>query len=188
MPLPSSGPLALTDIQTEFGGSNPISLSEYYAGGAYVPAGTTGTYGAVPSSGTISIRNFYGTTNVVITISSVSVGYSSGGLVSATSGYRLTSGGQIEENEQNTYTSLGFWIAPTSQAGNYEVYATLTSGALSSGTTGSWLALSTSREWSCFAGAGNIEQATITIEIRRIGTTTPVYGPATINITADAQL
>jgi hypothetical protein len=62
MAIPSSGPLTLSDIQTEFGGSNPISLNEYYAGGAYVPAGTTGTYGAVPSSGEISIRNFYGTT------------------------------------------------------------------------------------------------------------------------------
>jgi hypothetical protein len=61
MPLPSSGPLTLADIQTEFGGSNPISLSEYYAGGGLVPAGTTGTFGAVPSSGAISIRNFYGT-------------------------------------------------------------------------------------------------------------------------------
>jgi len=61
MAIPSSGPLTLGDIQTEFGGSNPISLSEYYAGGSYVPAGTTGTYGAVPSSGEISIRNFYGT-------------------------------------------------------------------------------------------------------------------------------
>lgn len=62
MALPTSGPLSLSDIQTEFGGSNPISLSEYYAGGAYVLAGTTGTYGAVPSSGAISIQNFYGTT------------------------------------------------------------------------------------------------------------------------------
>ena len=61
MPLPTSGPLTLADIQTEFGGSNPISLSEYYAGGAYVPAGTSGTNGAVPSSGTISVWNFYGT-------------------------------------------------------------------------------------------------------------------------------
>lgn len=66
MALPSSGPLTLNDIQTEFGGSNPISLSEYYAGGAYVPSGTTGTYGAVPSSGTIGIRNFYGTQKLVM--------------------------------------------------------------------------------------------------------------------------
>lgn len=62
MAIPASGPLSLSNIQTEFGGTNPISLNEYYAGGGLVPAGTTGTYGAVPSSGAISIRNFYGTT------------------------------------------------------------------------------------------------------------------------------
>lgn len=65
MPLPSSGPLSLANIQTEFGGTNPISLNEYYAGGALVPAGTSGTNGAVPSSGAISIFNFYGTTAVI---------------------------------------------------------------------------------------------------------------------------
>jgi hypothetical protein len=61
MTLPTSGPLSLTDIQTEFGGSNPIGLNEYYAGGGLVPAGATGTNGAVPSSGQIAISNFYGT-------------------------------------------------------------------------------------------------------------------------------
>jgi hypothetical protein len=61
MTIPSSGPLTLIDIQTEFGGSPATNLTEYYAGGAYVAAGTSGTYGYVPSSGEISIRNFYGT-------------------------------------------------------------------------------------------------------------------------------
>jgi len=65
MAIPASGPLSMTTIQTEFGGTAPISLNEYYAGGTYVPAGTSGTYGAVPSSGTISIRNFFGTTNLL---------------------------------------------------------------------------------------------------------------------------
>ena len=63
MPLPSSGPLSLSDIQTEFGGSNPIGINEYYAGGGLVSGGTSGTYGAVPSSGPISIQKFYGTAN-----------------------------------------------------------------------------------------------------------------------------
>lgn len=62
MAIPSSGAISLSTIQTEFGGSNPISLNEYYAGGSLVPAGTSGTYGAVPSSGAISLQNFYGTT------------------------------------------------------------------------------------------------------------------------------
>jgi len=65
MALPTSGPLSLSDIQTEFGGTNPIGINEYYAGGGLVPAGTSGTYGAVPSSGQISIQNFYGTASVV---------------------------------------------------------------------------------------------------------------------------
>ena len=63
MALPTSGPLSLADIQTEFGGSNPIGLNEYYAGGSYVRVGQTSPVsGAIPSSGPISIANFYGTT------------------------------------------------------------------------------------------------------------------------------
>ena len=62
MTVKSSGSLAFSEIQTEFTGSNPISLSEYYAGGAtgYVPAGTTGINGAIPSSVAISVSKFYG--------------------------------------------------------------------------------------------------------------------------------
>ena len=37
MALPSSGVLTLNDIQTEFGGTNPIDLSDYYRGGGLVP-------------------------------------------------------------------------------------------------------------------------------------------------------
>lgn len=65
MPLPSSGPLSINDIAGEFGGSTPHSMSEYYAGGGLVPANTSGTFGQVPSSGQISIQNFYGTQALV---------------------------------------------------------------------------------------------------------------------------
>ena len=61
MAIPSTGAVSFGDIQTEFGGSNPIGLSEYYAGGGLVPAGTTGTNGAVPSSGAICVNVFHGT-------------------------------------------------------------------------------------------------------------------------------
>lgn len=49
MPLQSSGAISLSQIQAEFGGSNPISLSEYY-----------GAASGIPSSGTISMNQFYG--------------------------------------------------------------------------------------------------------------------------------
>lgn len=57
MALSGSGPISFSQIQTEFGGSNPISLSEYYRSGAYTTSNNTG----VPTSGAISMSQFYGT-------------------------------------------------------------------------------------------------------------------------------
>jgi len=54
MAIPPSGPVSLDDIQTEFGGTNPISLSEYYSAATGIPA-----------SGEISISDFYGTSSRV---------------------------------------------------------------------------------------------------------------------------
>lgn len=52
MALPSSGTLALSQIQSEYGGSNPISMSEYYRNGAYVPNSiTTSVTVREPTSG-----------------------------------------------------------------------------------------------------------------------------------------
>jgi hypothetical protein len=50
--------ISLGDLQTEFGGSNPISISEYYRGGSYVP--NTSINDQVPTSGTISLSDFFG--------------------------------------------------------------------------------------------------------------------------------
>ena len=61
MPVPSSGAVSLLDLATEFGGSAPHSLGDFYAGGARVPAGTRNGAGTViPSSGPISLGDFYG--------------------------------------------------------------------------------------------------------------------------------
>ena len=73
MTLPSSGPISLADIQTEFGGSNPISLSEYYKNGPYVTAGSNAPN--VPTSGAISIGNFYGASAISATYSFNSIDY-----------------------------------------------------------------------------------------------------------------
>ena len=70
MPLPASGPISLNDIQTEFGGSNPISISEYYRGGGLVP--NVSQNNNIPTSGTISFNNFYGGTQVFILASPAS--------------------------------------------------------------------------------------------------------------------
>ena len=49
MTLQSSGAISLADVQTEFGGSNPIGIDEYY-----------GRAAGIPASGTISLNDFYG--------------------------------------------------------------------------------------------------------------------------------
>lgn len=58
MPLPSSGPISLAMLRQFYGGSAPDSITEYYRGGAYVP--NTGVNSAIPTSGAISLFNFYG--------------------------------------------------------------------------------------------------------------------------------
>lgn len=57
MAIQDSGTIKFSEIQTEFGGSNPISISEYYRDGNPVPIHETD----IPSSGEIDISDFYGT-------------------------------------------------------------------------------------------------------------------------------
>jgi hypothetical protein len=63
MALQSSGAISLSDIQTEFGGSNPTSLSEYYRGGSNVINASVNN--SIPTSGAISLTDFYGTEGVL---------------------------------------------------------------------------------------------------------------------------
>ena len=80
MALQSSGAISLSDIQTEFGGSNPISLSEYYGSDT------------VPASGAISFDDFYGTSNITY--------------MSATGGTVTTSGNY----KIHTFTGTGAFV------------------------------------------------------------------------------
>jgi hypothetical protein len=51
MTLPASGALSFSQIQTEFTGSNPIAMTEYYG------------RGGLPASGVIKVSDFYGKSN-----------------------------------------------------------------------------------------------------------------------------
>jgi hypothetical protein len=80
MALPSSGAISLSQIQTEFGGTNPISLSEYYNTTSGLGLGISSQY-SIPASGAIAMSNFYGAqkfnfyeTTTFVTSASVSGG------------------------------------------------------------------------------------------------------------------
>ena len=69
MTLPAAyAPISLGQIQGEFGGDAPISLGEYYRGGAY----TTNNNTNVPTGGTIALSNFYSAWRGIL----VTMGYS----------------------------------------------------------------------------------------------------------------
>ena len=55
MALPTSGAISLSAIQTEFGGTNPISISEYFAAADGIPG----------NNNPISFSDFYGASSIV---------------------------------------------------------------------------------------------------------------------------
>ena len=58
MTLQTSGSISFEDIESEFGGGNPVSINDYYRGGPYVPSSiTTSTVVREPSSGENYIKN-----------------------------------------------------------------------------------------------------------------------------------
>ena len=74
-------------------------------------------------------------------------------------------------------TDAGDWVSPKAFApGAYECRATLNSGTLLTGTTGSWLALTSTRTWTC----ANTASANLTIEIRDASTTVVATGTVII--------
>lgn len=188
MVLPTSGPLSLDDIQTEFGGTNPISLNEYYAGGANVPAGTTGTFGAVPSSGAISIQNFYGTSKLTYRLDSDT--YTDLGIngVDASAGvnFNVRSDGTVVVTGDNLGTLAEYnWITPTTGSTTHFVRATLTSGVFTTGTTDSWLALTSNRSWLVRTFTSFTRTATATFEIATDSGGTNVVASGTVTLIAE---
>jgi hypothetical protein len=110
MPLPSSGTLTLGQLQTEFGGTNPVGINEYYRGGALVP--NTPSNVNVPTSGTISLANFYSASKQLGFLNLIS--QASGDTstrtnpVVDTSGNVYWFGGQGNANlQQNKFTNKG---------------------------------------------------------------------------------
>ena len=107
--------------------------------------------------------------------------------------YELLANGQAR---QTTYPSGAFligseWLlaAPTTTAdsGLYEARVTVTAGALTTGTAGSWLALGTDRLWEVSnTAAGTTLSATMTVEIRAIATPGTILQTVTVGLVADA--
>jgi hypothetical protein len=86
--------------------------------------------------------------------------------------YQLNLNGNIEQIATNAAgtpitTVVGQWITPTSQAANYECMFSAPSGTFSSGTFGSWQALTSTRGVVVSDNVGGGVSGSCTLEIRR---------------------
>ena len=158
MVLQSSGTITLAQIQTEFGGSNPASLSEYYRGGSYVP--NTSANSSIPTSGTISFSQFYGGNGAATSgtfspsgplyrdnavRSTVYISANSGALIrnvsiggSFSAGPISFSNGQVLAHRRTSSSSYSAGLfAYANMAGSSSAYFLVTTGAAPSGGGGS---------------------------------------------------
>lgn len=185
MTLNATGPISL-------GGSTAgqsINLELSQAATAQVSLNDTNvrSLAGVASGAIIMPTNFYSKSSVVIFLNNQSAADFTGGSRTATTGYRLTSAGLTQTLVNTTYTTQATWCTPTSEAINYDVLVNnVTGSGLTTGTVGSWVSLSTTQTWTLVAGIGTSALTTFDVSIRRTGTTTPIYGPATITLESDA--
>lgn len=106
MTLPLSGPISINDLRTEFSGPTPSNMAHYYRGGAYVP--NTATNAGVPTSGTISLQDFYGASAQIVVSINVTVGRSPGVL-----GFNEIDSGYHDGNP-SVFTQTSPWSVPGS--------------------------------------------------------------------------
>lgn len=108
----------------------------------------------------------------------------------STASYQLESDGDIGRSNGtgSAIVDGGDWTVKPASGALYEVRATLVSGTLSSGTTGSWLALSSDRAWTRQSGGPPGSQTCVfDIEIRPAGGGANI-DTARITLTAESEV
>jgi hypothetical protein len=174
MTLNSSGPISL-------GGSTAgqsINLELGKSATATVSLNDTDvrTLAGVASGAIIVPTNFYGKSSVVIAFEDQSISDTQVIPDSALAGYQINSNGRVYSIETSSFITyeLEQWATPTSVANQYEVYATVLSGALqlTFGDVNTWLSLGTTRDWYTERPTSGVNVVILSFDVRKIGTTT----------------
>jgi len=124
----------------------------------------------VPSGAITIATDFYGKSATTVNFIDAYVTASGSSGVSA--GYRVDVNGVDYQVVNGTSTALSQWATPTSIGGNYEIFATVISGSVSSGTTGSWVATSGSPLWTRAAATFGTFIVELSMQVRATGTGT----------------
>lgn len=175
MALQTSGTISMYDICAEFGVAASTSIFSLYRGGGIVPDSSANS--GVPTSGTISVFDFYGASDLQVT---VNFGGDTSVYRSNSDTTQLIAQFKEDSNVVFSYTwqggmgggggfmnDSGYWKSNTTFPGSgYEAYATvvsLTSGT-AAGSFNTWISLDSNPGFGVSGSTGNID---IDVTIRR---------------------
>lgn len=180
MALPGSGAISMNAVNVELGltATAQISLNDAAVRTLFVKP-----------SGAISLNDGHGKSNVTAAITNKTATAQSVAPSGVTATYTLANTGVASysfwNGSSNTTPAIsGEWLTVGTGA-DFECFCTLNSGTLNSGTTGTWMALSTTRAWTCLftSGSAGSNSASITVQLRRVSDSV-VVSSATISLTA----
>jgi hypothetical protein len=170
MALNASGPISLGGSTA--GQSINLELSQSATAQVSLNDTNVRTLAGVASGAIVMPTDFYGK-SAGATVNFVNVDVTAAGVPSQSAGYRINANGSDYRVINGVDTLINQWVTPPSAGGNYEVFATVTSGAVSSGTTGSWVATSGSPLWTRVAAiVGTLAIVELTMQVRAVGTST----------------
>lgn len=133
-----------------------------------LPGLATMTHSADASSGLVEIND------------ATAYKYTTG--AGAVASYSIGTDGYVRING----VPFGTWLK-SGLAAAYDVHATVVSGSVSSGTTGSWLPLTSTQTWSRNRATVGLNSVTLFIEIALTGTTVALDS-ATVTIEAERDV
>lgn len=178
-------------IASEFGGSAPYDLQDYYRGGSLVP--DTPENSSIPTSGAIDMQDFYGATaqpSVFVDSGNIFATAPTSGGSAAEARITYSPAGTVTGSVVTTGNSPIFddWLISGS-ASDYEIRATVSQGSTPSGSSvGVWLPLTGVVSWFVRQeppGTGTTSTE-ISVSIRVAGGT--VLSVGVIGLTATRQL
>ena len=170
MALNSSGPISLGGTGTN--SSINLELSQLATAQISMNDTNVRALAGVPSGAIVMPTNFYGK-SASATVNFIDVNVTAAGSASQSAGYLIDTNGFDYTVVNGTGTLYTQWVTPTSAGGDYEVFATVVSGSVSSGTTGSWVATSGSPLWTRAAVvSGTINTVVLSMQVRETGTAT----------------
>ena len=146
------------------------------------------TLAGVASGAIVMPTNFYGKSGAVYRLDAAT--YVDSGLIgidlAASVDFVVGSGGTVAATGQNAGSLASYnWSTPTTGSTTRFVRATLTSGSFNSGTTGSWLALTSNRTWNVAVVTSGSRQASASFQIATDSGGTNIVATATITIRAE---